>query len=122
MTLTRQEIILGIIRAREREVTEWNAPSELTQYALAEAVGSPRPRVSITIKQLTDKGLVVRVLRHVPNSRARRMVYVSPTHPTIRPEEIVGGNPKQLTADVERLKRRVSELEDSIQVLKNNIK
>jgi DNA-binding MarR family transcriptional regulator len=117
MKLTRHEQVLTIIRSHEKGVTEWVAPAELTQSALADATGQTRPGMSVTMRQLTDKGQVVRVLRHIDGLRNRRLVYVSPTNPAIQPDEIVGKNTPEMAVEIERLKRRVYELENAVQAI-----
>ncbi len=82
-----EKILIHLLRHYPAYLDVFNAPMELAQEGIAEAIGINRTHIPRSMKKLMKRGFIKEVSRHVPGARRKRKVYF------LTPEGAeVGGN------------------------------
>ncbi len=70
-----EKILLHLLCHDPSRIDEFNAPMELAQEGIADAIGINRTHIPRSMKRLMELGLIQEVSRHVQGARRKRKVY-----------------------------------------------
>jgi len=70
-----EKILLHLLCHDPSRIDEFNAPMELAQEGIADAIGINRTHIPRSMKRLMEMGLIQEVSRHVHGARRKRKVY-----------------------------------------------
>ncbi|MDP6157071.1 MAG: hypothetical protein QF682_13185 [Candidatus Thermoplasmatota archaeon] len=70
-----EKILLHLLCHDPSRIDEFNAPMELAQEGIADAIGINRTHIPRSMKRLMEMGLIQEVSRHVQGARRKRKVY-----------------------------------------------
>ncbi len=70
-----EKILLHLLKQYPSQIDVFNAPMEMAQEGIADAIGINRTHIPRSMKRLIKRGYIEEVSRHVPGARRKRKVY-----------------------------------------------